>query len=125
VFIGGAFALGLLGARFFKSSAREQEREWRGPSGEGSYASREYTRYAQQGSSFGNEVRGYAGGAGSPSYTSGDLSRVHDYQPATPDATGTPSVSNTSDTTEDADAIAGRSTATRARARRTTQSERS
>jgi hypothetical protein len=125
LFIGGAFAVGLLGARFFKSSARAQEREWNGPS-PGGYQSRSAGQYASGGMGSG-EVRSYAGVSGMSGYAGAGQTQVHDYQstPAVADATGTPSISDSSDTTTDADIAAGRSAATRSRTRRTTQSERS
>jgi hypothetical protein len=126
LFIGGAFAVGLLASRFFKSSASEQRREWRGPSPERQYPRATASRLGTQGSPGGREVREYAGATGSGGYTSSDFSQVHDYEgsAASPDATGTPSSSASMETTADADAAAGRAGAPRSRARRTTQAER-
>jgi len=112
LFIGGAFALGLVGARFFKSSARQGggvEREWRGPS---------------PSSGAGTEFRGYAGAAGATSAPSS--ATVHDYQHtrSMSEEVGTPVASDSASIGEDP--IGGRGRAGGGgRSRRTTQTERS
>lgn len=68
MFIGGAFALGLIGARFFKSSARDEEFS----------SGRSMPNPAMSNS--GTEYRGYAQSGGAASYPGADVSRVHDYQ---------------------------------------------
>jgi hypothetical protein len=66
LFVGGAFALGLIGARFFKSSSRQQSQKWR-DSGDGRMGESSY------------EYRGYAQVSGPVGYGAGQPSTVHDY----------------------------------------------
>jgi len=128
LFIGGAFALGLIGARFFKSSARDQFDD-------------NYPTSSQPGLWRGdeNEYRGYAQAGGATSYATADVSRVHDYQSSgalgeefgsQPASTGTPGVSSggtldsTLGTTSETP-TGSRGASTAGRTRRGTQSERS
>jgi hypothetical protein len=78
-FVGGAFTLGIIAARFFKSSARDE----RGDS-DADWSSRSYAA--------GREYRGYQPAVGSGSYTAHDVSRVRDYgsQPDTGKEPGGP-----------------------------------
>lgn len=116
LFIGGAFAVGLLGARFFKSSSRStsehSSREWNGPgyaggrgyagagytgSAGGGYtgsAGADYSSSAGASGSSGSEFKGYAqaGGQQVMPHTS---DRAHDrtsvpasVEPAVPDVVG-------------------------------------
>jgi hypothetical protein len=137
LFIGGAFALGLIGARFFKSSARANEDDYRRY--QGTDGAR---RGAYGGTASGGEYRGYKSAAGTSAYGGSAPSRVHDYQssPTLNEEIGAPSTSSSSGTSDSAGAAggsvpgdAGGSTTGRvggasssgSRSRRGTQSERS
>jgi hypothetical protein len=72
LFIGGAFALGLIGARFFKASAYENEDTI-------DYGERYYTAPRH------NEYRGYAAASGVTSQPSREPSQVHDAAHTTKD----------------------------------------
>jgi hypothetical protein len=65
-FVGGAFALGLIAARFFKSSARDERNE-----SDAEWASRSYAA--------GREYRGYQPTVGTRTYSAHDVSRARDF----------------------------------------------
>jgi hypothetical protein len=63
-FVSGAFALGLIAARFLKSSARDERREW---------------NQSSRSSAPGRDEHGYQRAADARSYTAHDVSRARNY----------------------------------------------
>jgi hypothetical protein len=110
-FIGGAFALGLIAARFFKSSAeRDSGTEW------------------SSSSNAGREYRGYPQSVGNMAYSAHDVSRTRDYgsSSGTGREAGAPLPTGPGSESVVSDSRSGRSTgAGGARPRRGTQTERS
>jgi hypothetical protein len=118
IFIGGAFALGFMGARFLKSGTDRSygdDRDWR-----------------TQGDDRGDEYRGYARAGGEMRYGTREVATVHDY--GSPSDTMDTGLNTTADTAEssgqsadaDTDMNAPESGSKRSggRSRRSTQTER-
>ncbi len=91
LFLGGALALGLFGARFLKSSGQQNQQDWEGYSrGTRDYSSRSMGGYSYSGSSYAGSPysgnvsadSGYAGNAGNVSADSPYIDRSYgaDYQ---------------------------------------------
>ncbi len=83
LFVGGAFAIGLLGARFLKSSSPESRSSYgnygTGGYGSGGYGSAGYggeRGYGNPGSTGGSGVSGYAGGSGASGYGGSQTSDI-------------------------------------------------
>ena len=129
LFVGGAFALGFVAARFLKSSARDERRDWYENAG---------PRTAD--SSGSSEYRGYANASGQTYPETAGASTVHDYSSSSFGESSSPSLSessspvsgssfnsesSTGDEAADADANTPETGARRSRSRRgTTQTER-
>jgi len=88
LFIGGAFVLGLVGARFLKSSAQADDRRSRAGNGYGSSRFGAMSRDRSQGG-YGSAAGSYSSGSGAGQY-GGTTSAVGDAHPTTVTPAGTP-----------------------------------